>query len=194
MQPIAITLTTDVTEESGWALGVLSGTLPEAHEGINRRGTPIVTRVRCVFGHTATHGFGGIPWYRTTEIHGRILRPTPLSAEGTDMLALSQNVIQVSSEERRREERRSGRPLRRGGNVTEESGWALGVLSGTLPEAHEGINRRGTPIVTRVRCVFGHTATTELAHFTNIHRCMHASMAGMQGAKQGTQYRGVNKM
>ena len=89
-----------VTEESGRALGVLSGTLPEAHEGVHRKETPIVTRVRCVFGHTATHGFGGIPWYRTTEIHGRILRPAPLSAEGTDGLDLIQNVIQVSSEER----------------------------------------------------------------------------------------------
>ena len=46
--------------------------------------------------------------------------------------------------------------------VTEESGRALGVLSGTLPEAHEGINRKETPIVTRVRCVFGHTATSRL--------------------------------
>ena len=89
-----------VTEESGRALGVLSGTLPEAHEGIIRKETLIVTRVRCVFGHTATHGFGGIPWYGTTESHGRILRPAPLSAEGTDSLDLSQNVIQVSSEER----------------------------------------------------------------------------------------------
>ena len=55
-------------------------------------------------------------------------------------------------------------------HVTEESGWALGVLSGTLPEAHEGINRRGTPIVTRVRCVFGHTATPHLVSLAeNLH-------------------------
>ena len=40
-----------------------------------------MARVRSVFGHTATHGFGGIPWYRITEILSRILGTAPVSAE-----------------------------------------------------------------------------------------------------------------